>query len=89
MSEADLDSMLAEVGGSCNFDNMLKCFENKMLGEGMANDGDELVLEAMKAYNETSKLWFLLILFSAQCITTYSLEIICQVTVQSYNNIIS
>ena len=56
MSEAELDSMLAEVGGSCNFDNMLKCFENKMLGEGMANDGDELVLEAMKAYNETSKI---------------------------------
>jgi len=54
MSEAELDSMLAEVGGSCNFDNMLKCFENKMLGEGMANDGDELVLEAMKAYNETT-----------------------------------
>jgi len=53
MSEAELDSMLGEVGGPCNFDNMLKCFEVKMTGEGMANDGDELVLEAMKAFSET------------------------------------
>ena len=55
MSEQELDNMLAEVGGTCNFENMLKCFEVKLTGEGMANDGDELVLEAMKAYNETSK----------------------------------
>ena len=56
MSEQELDSMLGEVGGTCNFENMLKCFEVKLTGEGMANDGDELVLEAMKAYNETSKI---------------------------------
>ena len=55
MSEQELDNMLAEIGGPCNFENMLKCFEVKLTGEGMANDGDELVLEAMKAYNETSK----------------------------------
>ena len=55
MSEAELDNMLGEIGGPCNFENMLKCFEVKLTGEGMANDGDELVLEAMKAYNETSK----------------------------------
>merc|ERR1712018_766216 len=46
--------MLGEVGGTCNFENMLKCFEVKLTGEGMANDGDELVLEAMQAYNETT-----------------------------------
>ena len=56
MSEQELDSMLGEVGGTCNFENMLKCFEVKLTGEGMANDGDELVLEAMQAYNETSKI---------------------------------
>ena len=56
MSEAELDNMLAEIGGTCNFENMLKCFEVKLTGEGMANDGDELVLEAMKAFNETSKV---------------------------------
>jgi len=54
MSEAELDNMLAEIGGTCNFENMLKCFEVKLTGEGMANDGDELVLEAMKAFNETT-----------------------------------
>lgn len=53
MSEAELDSMLAEVGGPCNFDNMVKCFEVKLSGAGMANDEDELVLEAMQAYSET------------------------------------
>jgi len=53
MTEAELDSMLGEIGGPCNVDNMIKAFENKMCGEGMANDGDELVLEAMKAYNES------------------------------------
>ena len=58
MSEAELDSMLAEVGGPCNFDNMVKCFEVKLSGAGMANDEDELVLEAMQAYNETSKLFY-------------------------------
>ena len=58
MSEAELDSMLGEIGGACNFDNMLKCFEVKMTGEGMANDGDELVLEAMKAFNETGNCLF-------------------------------
>ena len=58
MSEGELDSMLSEIGGPCNFDNMIKCFEVKLAGEGMANDGDELVLEAMKAYNETSKLFY-------------------------------
>lgn len=58
MSEAELDSMLGEIGGPCNFDNMLKCFEVKMTGEGMANDGDELVLEAMKAFSETGNCFF-------------------------------
>ena len=55
MSEAELDSMLAEVGGTCNFENMLKCFEVKMTGEGMANDADDILLEALKAWDETGK----------------------------------
>ncbi len=32
MTESELDEMLAEVGGSCNFDNMLKMFQTKMAG---------------------------------------------------------
>ena len=56
MSEAELDGMLAEIGGPCNFDNMIKCFEVKLTGEGMANDPDEILLDAFKCYNEESKL---------------------------------
>ena len=58
MAESELDSMLAEIGGPCNFDNMIKCFEVKLAGDGMANDGDELVLEAMRAYSETGNTLF-------------------------------
>ena len=32
MTESELDDMLGEVGGSCNFDNMLKMFQTKMAG---------------------------------------------------------
>jgi Ca2+-binding EF-hand superfamily protein len=32
MTESELDDMLSEVGGSCNFDNMIKMFQTKMAG---------------------------------------------------------
>ena len=32
MDESELDSMLAEVGGGCTFDNMVKMFQEKMAG---------------------------------------------------------
>jgi len=32
MTEGELDDMLGEVGGSCNFDNMIKMFQTKMAG---------------------------------------------------------
>ena len=32
MTESELDDMLGEVGGSCNFDNMIKMFQTKMAG---------------------------------------------------------
>jgi len=50
MSEQELDSMLAEIGGPCNYDNMVKCFEAKM--SGFINDPDDLVVSAFKSYNE-------------------------------------
>merc|ERR1711902_356198 len=50
MSEQELDSMLGEIGGPCNFDNMVKCFEAKM--SGFVNDPDDVVINAFKSYNE-------------------------------------
>ena len=32
MDESELDGMLGEVGGACNFDNMVKMFQEKMAG---------------------------------------------------------
>jgi len=46
----ELNSMLSEVGGPCNYDNMIKMFEAKMAGG--SNDPDELVVNAFKAYDE-------------------------------------
>merc|ERR1719188_1286552 len=42
--------MLSEVGGPCNYDNMIKMFEAKMAGG--TNDPDELVVNAFKAFDE-------------------------------------
>merc|ERR1711997_542999 len=50
VSDDDLNSMLSEVGGQCNYDNMIKMFEAKMAGG--ANDPDELVVNSFKAYDE-------------------------------------
>merc|ERR1712037_976879 len=36
MNDSELDSMLSEIGGPCNFENMLRCFEGKM--SGLCND---------------------------------------------------
>merc|ERR1711893_258947 len=46
----ELNAMLAEVGGPCNYDNMIKMFEAKMAGG--TNDPDELVVNAFKAFDE-------------------------------------
>ena len=53
VSEQELESMLGEIGGPCNYDNMVKCFEAKM--SGFVNDPDDLVINAFKSYNEESK----------------------------------
>merc|ERR1712128_348089 len=45
----ELNSMLAEVGGSCNYDNMIKMFEAKMAGG--INDPDDLIVNAFKSYD--------------------------------------
>jgi len=50
VSEQELESMLGEIGGPCNYDNMVKCFEAKM--SGFVNDPDDLVINAFKSYNE-------------------------------------
>merc|ERR1712106_623152 len=46
----ELDQMLSEVGGPCNYDNMIKMFEAKMAGG--VNDPDDLVVDSFKAYDE-------------------------------------
>jgi len=46
----ELNLMLKEVGGPCNYDNMIKMFEAKMAGG--VNDPDDLIISAFKAYDE-------------------------------------
>merc|ERR1711992_85518 len=46
----ELNSMLSEVGGPCNYDNMIKMFAAKMAGG--VNDPDDLVVDAFKAFDE-------------------------------------
>jgi len=53
MTESELDDMLAEVGGACNFDNMIKMFQTKMAGG--SNDPDDLIVAAFKAYEEEER----------------------------------
>ena len=48
--------MLGEIGGPCNYENMVKCFETKM--SGFVNDPDDLVVGAFKSYNEECKFAF-------------------------------
>merc|ERR1711876_101563 len=54
MTEDELDEMLGEVGGACNYDNMVKMFQTKMAGEG--NDPDDLIVQAFKAYDIEGKI---------------------------------
>merc|ERR1711875_57411 len=49
MSEGELDGLLGEVSGPCNFDGMVKMFQDKMAGDG--NDSDDLIVQAFKAYD--------------------------------------
>merc|ERR1719348_2200558 len=46
----ELNQMLQEVGGPCNYDNMIKMFEAKMAGG--VNDPDDLIVAAFKSYDE-------------------------------------
>merc|ERR1711915_382433 len=46
----ELNSMLSEVGGPCNYNNMIKMFEAKMAGG--VNDPDDLIVSAFKAFDE-------------------------------------
>merc|ERR1712042_35476 len=48
--DEELNSMLSEVGGPCNYDNMIKMFAAKMAGG--VNDPDDLVVDAFKAFDE-------------------------------------
>merc|ERR1712203_886893 len=54
MDEGEFDSMLGEVGGACNFDNMVKMFQEKMAGG--SNDPDDLIVRAFKAYEVEGKI---------------------------------
>merc|ERR1712108_84591 len=54
MSESELDDLLGEVGGPCNFQGMVDMFQNKMAGDG--NDPDELIIQAFMAYDQGDKM---------------------------------
>ena len=56
----ELNSMLSEVGGPCNYDNMIKMFAAKMAGG--VNDPDDLVVGAFKAFDEEGIVYLLGIL---------------------------
>merc|ERR1711997_647350 len=54
MSEAELDDLLGEVGGPCNFQGMVDMFQSKMAADG--NDPDELIIQAFSAYDKDGKI---------------------------------
>merc|ERR1712029_1072155 len=54
MSEGELDGLLGEISGPCNYDNMVKMFQEKMAGEG--NDPDDLITQAFKSYDNEGKI---------------------------------
>merc|ERR1739846_3298 len=54
MSESELDDLLGEVGGPCNFQGMVDMFQSKMAGDG--NDPDELIIQAFMAYDSAGKI---------------------------------
>merc|ERR1711917_171045 len=54
MTEGELDGLLGEISGPCNFNNMVQMFQEKMAGDG--NDPDDLILQAFKAYDQEGKI---------------------------------
>ena len=54
MTDSELDGLLGEISGACNYDNMVKMFQEKMAGDG--NDPDELIIQAFKAYDVEGKI---------------------------------
>merc|ERR1712213_181371 len=54
MTEGELDGLLGEISGPCNFNNMVQMFQEKMAGDG--NDPDDLILQAFKAYDQDGKM---------------------------------
>merc|ERR1712066_423280 len=54
MSESELDDLLGEVGGPCNFQGMVDMFQNKTAGDG--NDPDDLIIQAFAAYDNDGKI---------------------------------
>merc|ERR1711922_71040 len=54
MSEGELDGLLGEISGPCNYDNMVKMFQEKMAGGG--NDPDDLITQAFKSYDNEGKI---------------------------------
>merc|ERR1712024_370767 len=54
MSESELDDLLGEVGGPCNFQGMVDMFQSKMAGDG--NDPDDLIIQAFSAYDNEGKI---------------------------------
>merc|ERR1712137_525582 len=54
MTEGELDGLLGEISGPCNFNNMVEMFQEKMAGDG--NDPDDLIVQAFKAYDQDGKI---------------------------------
>merc|ERR1711876_95703 len=54
MSESELDDLMGEVGGPCNFQGMVNMFQEKMAGDG--NDPDDPILQAFMAYDQGGKI---------------------------------
>merc|ERR1712128_175112 len=51
MTEDELDSLLGEISGPCTPDNMIAMFQEKMAG-----DGDDVIVQAFKAYEADGKI---------------------------------
>merc|ERR1712066_717333 len=54
MSESELDDLMGEVGGPCNFQGMVDMFQNKTAEDG--NDPDDLIIQAFAAYDNDGKI---------------------------------
>merc|ERR1712121_266967 len=50
MTESELDGLLGEISGPCTYDNIVKMFQEKMVGEG--NDPDDLIVQALKSWGD-------------------------------------